>query len=456
MTRASLLFSILSIAAFTACEGGGGDDATDDSIDEDDTSSDDSNATDDSADDSPVGDTSGTIRGTVSVQLYDDSSGERQFVEWANAGYTSFPFGRIFVAAYHERSEADGGGRSFDGDTTVISPSLAGDPYEIHADIEGGNTVTVYAQLDYYVDRVLGTNDPVGFHAWDVVVPNNGTVEGVDITILAPLPSTSSGGGPGGGGCSTVSVSGEVIITLSYAGGQVATFFQDLSGNGPYEVAWWDPSPTGGGATNGYGHTVCADAGQWRLRGAWDNNGNELIDPTDRWGGYSAGNDGDGNPLDSNPITIGSVDLTNYNIAIPLGTEEGFALVPFTALSGTLSMANGGTFDTELAANTTVYVTALKYNPSQDMAVSQLEPYSYSLDTMTWAELQGHAEVGYSMPVPGNTIAYLWAFADEDNDGIINESGEAVASAYGSATGRVPVGSEGASGIDLSMGRPEE
>lgn len=457
MMRVPLLVSVLTLAAFTACTGGPGgddDDNGDDTNIDDTSTSDDSGGGDDS--DEPPGDTSGVIRGTVSVQLYDDSSGERQFVDWADTGYTSFPFGSIFVAAYHDRSEAEGGGRSYDGDTTIAAPTLGGDAYEMSVDIEGGDTVTVYAQLDYWVDRVLGTNDPVGFHAWDVVVPNNGAIEGVDITILAPVPGTSTGGGPGGEGCDSVSVSGEVIISLSYAGGEVATFFQDTSGNGPYVVSWYNPTATGGGATTSYEMNVCANAGQWRLRGAWDNNGNALIDPTDRWGGYSAGNDGDGNPIDSNPITIGSSDLTNYDIAIPLGNEEGFALVPFTALGGVLSMESGATFDAELASGSTVYIAALKYNPAQDMAVSNLEPYSYSLDVLTWSELQGHAEIGYSMPVPGNTIAYLWAFADEDNDGVINESGEAVASAYGSETGRVPVGSEGASGIELSLGRPEE
>lgn len=433
----------------TACVGGPGGDDDDDG---DDTSED--SESDDTGDDTdePPGDTTGVIRGTVTVQLYDDSSGERLFVDYPDVGYTDFPFGKVFVGAYADQSEEDGGGRRFFGDATIDSPTIGGDAYEMNVEIEGGDTVTVYAQVDWWQDRVLGTNDPTGYHPLEVVVPNGGAVEGVDITILAPVYCSEQAVPNCGGGCDVAAISGEVIITVSWAGGDVATFLQDTAGNGPYHVSWATPTADGGGASTPYSITTCQSYGDMRLRGAWDRNGNALIDPRDRWGAYSTGNDGDGNPIDSNPIAVGSTDLSGYNIAIPLGDENPFALVPFTALSGTLSMDTAGSFDAELASGTTVYVVALKYRPNQDMAVSSLDEWSYSMDTHDWAALSGQTELAFSLPVPGDTIAYLWAFADEDGDGVINESGEAVGSYDGSETGRVPIGSEGVSDIALAMG----
>ena len=40
-----------------------------------------------------------------------------------------------------------------------------------------------------------------------------------------------------------------------------------------------------------------------------------------------------------------------------------------------------------------------------------------------------------------NTIVYLWAYADHDNDGRINEEGEAVGAASSDDSGRLPTGS---------------
>lgn len=449
-----LILALFAVAyGSTACQGGPSDD-DDDNQDDSDIDSDDGDDTSTSDDtNEPPGDTTGVIRGTVTVQLYDDSTGERLFVDYPDVGYTSFPFGKVFVGAYADRSEEEGGGRQFFGDTTIDSPSIGGDPYEMNVEIEGGDTVTVFAQVDWWQDRVLGTNDPVGYHPFEVVVPNGGAVESVDITILASVYCSEQAiPSCGGGGCDVTNISGDVVITVSWAGGDVATFLQDTSGNGPYHVSWATPTASGGGATTPYTVASCANYGDMRLRGAWDRNGNELIDPRDRWGAYSTGNDSDGNPIDSNPVAVGSTDLAGYDIAIPLGDENPFALVPFTALSGTLSMDNGGTFDSELTSGTTVYIVAMKYRPNQDMAVSSLDSWSYSMDTLTPADLGGHSDIGFSLPVPGDTIAYLWAFADEDGDGVINESGEAVSSYEGSSTGRIPIGSHGVSDIALAMG----
>ncbi|MCB9795284.1 MAG: hypothetical protein H6741_21485 [Alphaproteobacteria bacterium] len=457
--RTLMILFGLSLVALGCGDNDPGDDSSsgDDSADTDDSSGgDDSNG-----DDSSGGDDSGeeeviaaTITGTVTVQLFTEENESRSFVSWADAGYTSFPFGRIFVGAY---SADESGARTFHADDTVRSPSLTGDAYTLDLELTGVDTVQVYAHLDYHQDRVLGTNDPTGNYGFDIELEDGDAITGVDITILAPLHLDDGGGGGGGEGCDTVEVSGEVLITVSYAGGEVATFLQSTSGAGPYSVGWWQPTAEADGASVTYSMAPCANAGDYRLRGAWDSNGNELIDPRDQWGGYVSGFDEAGEPISANPLTIGSSDLT-ADIVIPITSGEDadpFSIVPFTALSGDVVMASGSNFDEDLPADTTVYVAAMRYRPNLDIGASTLEANAYSVETFSWSDLQGNAAQAFTLPVPANTITYLWAYADTDSDGVLNESGELVATPTGSDTGRISTGNSGYSGITMELTQPE-
>ncbi|MCB9764129.1 MAG: hypothetical protein H6739_30440 [Alphaproteobacteria bacterium] len=446
--RAPFLLSALGLATLLACTHGGGDggDGSDDS------SVDDTEVADDTNGGISV---SGTVRGTVTVQLYDDSTGERLYVDYADVGYDSFPFGKIFVGAYTESEEGeDGPAQEYWGDTTIDSPNIEGDAYEMDVEVEGTDTVWVYAHLDWHQDRVLGTNDPTGHHPVQIVIPDGGSVEDVDITILAPVYCGERANPNCGGPCDTMTISGDVVIAISWAGGDVATYLQGTDGSGPYHVTWDTPTADGGGASTAYELTSCQGRGEVRLRGAWDRNGNELIDPRDRYGAYSASVDGDGNPEDSNPISVASTNLSGYDVVIPLGDEDPFAVVPFTAVSGTVSMEGGGTFDSTLPSGTDVYVAALKYQPQSELSLSQLEAYSYGYEVWDASALSGVESVSFNIPVPSDTIVYMWAYGDTDGDGMINESGEYVGTPNGSTTGRVPTGRTGVADLDVRLALP--
>ena len=122
--------------------------------------------------------------------------------------------------------------------------------------------------------------------------------------------------------------------------------------------------------------------------------------------------------------------------------------MPFVRLSGTVNV-EGGTFD-DLAAGSTVYVTALKYKPNGDFDITDLS-IAYDADEYDWTELTGQSEVPFTVVVPSNTVVYLWAFADENADGIVNESGDYVA-AGGEQSGKVATGTSNSSGLELSLG----
>lgn len=134
--------------------------------------------------------------------------------------------------------------------------------------------------------------------------------------------------------------------------------------------------------------------------------------------------------------------------------------MPFTRLSGTVAMDAGVNFDEPeadggLPVGSTVYVTALKYRPSHEVTVSTLGLYAYATETWTWADLSGQSSRTFNLNVPADTVVYLWAFADHDGDGLLNEpSGEAVASYGTDSSGKIPTGSTGASGLALTLRSP--
>jgi len=185
--------------------------------------------------------------------------------------------------------------------------------------------------------------------------------------------------------------------------------------------------------------------------GAIDSNNNGIIDPDDTTGAYVTAPDENGNP-----INVATADLTDHTIQIPIfgpdGEEEdnGVQLVPFVRLTGSVSSGTG-TFD-DFGAGTKVYVAALKYRSNTSVSLSSVTANAYDLDTFEWTDLSGQAAISYELLVPSNTDMYLWAYADSDLDGTLNEAGEPVASAT-SDWGKISTGTDNLV-FDMTMGAP--
>jgi hypothetical protein len=394
----------------------------------------------DTADEDEESRLEGTISGTVTVQLYTTGEdGEREELSWEDGTGGVFPFGKIYVAAYYEDED---GGQRYVGDTVISSPSIDGNAYTIDARMDGGEDgereVYVYAVLDYYADNIVGNNEPKGSWPSSISFVADTEAEDVDITILSPIYSG------GGGSCDTVTISGDATITQSYNGGDVAVLLVDTAGNGPYHSTMVTPEEDGGGASADYDLYSCAGYGDMVLKGVWDKTGNGMFDPRDRWGAYIVEAD-----VDGNPIHVGSDNLTGYEIQIPLGNESGISLVPFVRLSGTVALQNGSLSD--LPEGATVYVAALKYRPDGQLSVAELQnAYDYDV----FDEPSG-SSLDWGLTVPADSIVYLWAYVDMDGDGVVNESGEYVASGGEDDNGKLPTGSTGVSDIDMNLATAE-
>lgn len=379
-----------------------------------------------------------TIEGTVTVELYTiGADGERASLSWADATGGVYNFGSIFVTAYYV---GDDGADHYVGQTVITSPTTAANPYSMQVQMGEEHDVYVYAVVDYYQDNVVGTNEPKG--VWPEAIPlsDGDEVGDIDITILAPPYGA-------GGSCDTVDITGTDILTDTWAGGDVWTMLVNTSGEGPYHSTSSTPTPSGGGAWASYDLVSCAGYGEMKLVGAWDSNGNGMADPLDKWGAYISGADTDGNP-----VHIGSSDLSGYDVQIPLG-EFGLSIVPFVQISGTVSVQDG-TF-ADLPSGTSVYVAALKFRRSGDFSAAELST-AYDSRSFSPSDLSGESSVEYTLTVPANTIVYLWAYADTDGDGMLNESGEPVASGGTDDSGHFPTGTTSSGGNDLLLATAEE
>jgi len=206
----------------------------------------------------------------------------------------------------------------------------------------------------------------------------------------------------------------------------------DTAGTSMIDASWFETVATEDGASGNYGFETCDDLGQTNLIGAVDSDANLLIDPNDSWGAY-VNTDGE----DGNPIDVDDHNLDDMEVQIPLGDGSGLNIIPFVQLTGTVSVEEGA-FD-DLPAGSMVYVAALKYRPNNDLTVNSLQSIAYDFDEFEWVELTGEAVKDWRLAVPSNTIVYLWAYVDEDVDGIVNESGEAVASGGADNAGTLTV-----------------
>jgi hypothetical protein len=377
-------------------------------------------------DTAPVDHATGNVNGTVSVQLYTDGGEDLVDLSWDEYG-GEFPFGAIFVAAYTV-DETTNAVTYYD-EFVISSPSTTGDAYTLDIDLDDTESVYVYAALDWWPDGVIGTSEPIGTWADPIALIEGDAVNDVDIVISAPLLPT------GGGGGTYLTLSGDVAITQTYTGGDARVMVYDSAGQGPGYVATVTPTATSDGATASFSMPILVDSGDVRLLGAWDNDQNGLIEPTDLWGAYVVEGE------NANPLTAGSTDLGGYTVEIPFGIAP--ALTPFVRLEGQLEYDDFAT----LPAGTVVYVTALRTRPTGDFSVTDLER-GYDWMSFTGVELVGTG-LDYTLVAPASAVAYLWAYADLDGDGVLNESGEPVAS-YG-RTGRISVGSANQSGLDMPL-----
>ena len=385
---------------------------------------------------------SATLEGTVSVVLTKTGEdGTAEMVPWADSTCgDAYPFGWIFLTAYEDDDSLDG--RRYLGEKVIKAPTTGENAFSFDIKKRTEGPVTVFAVVDYWGDRVIGTDDYSSSHPGDVAIVTNGVHSGVDISVF--VPECYSGGGPG---CPTTTVSGDITITNFYADGEAVAMLVDMNGNGPYHEQWTNPTATGGGAEAAYSITTCSNSGDMQLVAAWDSNGNGMADPMDRWGAYAPEPDEDGNP-----INIGSTALTDMTIQVPLGDDGGISVVPFITWSGAVGIHNGSFAD--VPEGTKVYVTALKHRPEHDFSVADLETDSYDTQVFDWAELSGQTTVDYKIQVPANTIAYLWAYADEDGDGVLNEDGDHVGRGGDNSNGKLPTGTTSTTGLDIDMGTP--
>jgi len=400
--------------------------------------------TDDTA--SPIPTISGTISGTVSVELYTlDENGARQYISYEDATGGVFPWQKIFVGAYYT---GPAGVDQYVGTDVVLDPVVGPNPYDINFVTEEATSVYVYAILDYYPDSIVGTDEPRGVYPMEIPLTDGASITDIDITILAPAPGELDGVGGGTGTCDDVSIAGDVIITVTYEGGDVAVMLADTEGQGPYVSTAMTPAEDGGGATGAYELSSCAGYGDMQLLGAWDSDADSMFTPADHWGAYISEPD-----VDGNPINVGYTDLTDYDVQIPLGDGSGLSIVPFVQLSGTVSMA-GGTFD-DLPPGSSVYVAALKYRPNSDLNITETSN-AYDMDVFEWSDLTGQSSADWAIVVPADTIVYLWAYADTDADGFVNEVGDPVAASGEDENGRYPTGTTSTGGISLGLVVPAE
>ena len=380
------------------------------------------------------------IRGNITVELFGtDEDGERYPIDWASSGYDDWPFGPIFVANYSASdTDADGVSR-YAGTRVLYNPEMGTTEYEMKVGLFEEGDVYAYAAIDMLDDGVVSTDDPRGVWPSPIPVQNGDEIEGIDILILTEARNEII--------CEDgreVTIKGEANVNVDYWGGHIAVMVMDSEGNGPFHVALAEDAPTGPGASTEYTLEVCADYGEMQLISCWDANLNGLHDPGDRWGVFSV----DGN-VDSNPIFVGSANLTNYPVYMPLGDRPGVDILPFVTMRGTLSLRDG--LLSSLPTGSAAHVVALKYRPNTGFDPTQAG-INFDIQSFTWSELSSATgPLDWSLTVPSETFVYLWAYADTDADGLVNERGEPIASGGSEVTGKVPTGTEGFGGILMEL-----
>ena len=393
------------------------------------------------------------IEGTVRVQLFtEDSGGDVDFISWPSS-YDGFPFGRVWVGA--RNANLNSNDLSDSGTTTVDAPTSAGDTYTMGVRVNGPTQMLVYGALDYWDNDIIHTTDPFGNHPQQVTVNPGETLSGVDFTILAPYTDLEGRSAADAAAedqldershCDDVTITGPFeVVQAGYPGGNGMAMLRTREGDGPFD--WGEAVLTetedGTGAAGTYSISTCADLGYVRLVGRWDNNRNQLYDPHDQYGAFSVQSG-----VDGNPIAIASVDLSGYRVEAPVESDDPINVVPFVQLSGTLSMPEG--FDA-LPTGASVMVAATKYRLQGDIAVDDFDDNTYGFEVFEWPDITGTSSLNWSMVVPTDTLIYLWAYADENANGVVNESGEAVASGGEDDNGRMVTSADSTEPLNLIL-----
>ncbi len=394
---------------------------------------------DDQNDDDPDDETiSGIIRGTVTVQaIQAEDDGTEEDISWTDAGITEFPYGAIIVTAVAVGKD---GSATLVGTDTIEEPSLDGDDYRVKVELDKkSRDVRVYATLDYYQDRVMGTNDFVGIYAESLVIHDGTEAENVNMTIRTPTYT-------GGGECDVVSVSGELGINDEVNGSDAAVMLMQSDGTGPYwgRTSWVSPIADDGGASADYTISLCAGSGELQLIGAWDTNDNGWIDASDSWGAYAVEPS-----VDGNPIIVGTEDLTEMDVEIPLGDGPStLAILPFIRMTGSIVFGSGS-FDAMWPSGD-LYLMALKSPPSGEATAVDLMERAY--DTSVWEaeDLVGVSDLTYQLNLPANTMVYLRLYIDVDGDGWVGEFGEPMLMRGEDADGGTALGTADISDLDFA------
>lgn len=410
---------------------------------------------------------SGEVQGTVWVQLYTEnaSDGSREYVAWEDSIFSEgFPFGAIFVGASNQVD----GVEWFRGSDTIPTPSIEGDPYSLLVSLPEAGPVRLSATLDLFADGVLSTDEPFGIYPLEVEVTDGSSVADKDIVVLVDYDLAQAwwgwsddGGGSGGGwgtdwgggsgeGCEDpVTLAGNAVLGSPWAGGDVAVLVYDTDGVGPYAWVRDEPVVEKGVASlpfslGGY----CGSPESIRLLGAWDNNGNGLIDAEDLWGAYVTEPDVNGNPL-----VVGTESRSDLVVQVPLGDGRAdISVVSFVRLSGEVLLNGGDSFD-ELPEGSVLYVAASMYRPVGDISIDSLERNSYDVRSFDASDFAGSTSLAYSLWSPGNTIVYLWGFVDHGPvpDEVVNTRDETVGAGGSEIGGRVSTGTSDQSGLDINL-----
>ena len=334
----------------------------------------------------------------------------------------NFPFGKLYVGAFFYMEDGIPDYIAYD---IIENPTPTDNLYEmtITMDPTLGSEYRVFAVLDYYQDNITGTDEPIGGYPQALPLSEDFAQPDVDFAVLSPMYvprepcETTPSGEP-----RSVTIEGVANITQTWTGGDVAVYLMEAGAVGPVHYTTATPVALGGGAEAEYQLEACEDLGYVSLRGCWDRNFNGMFEPMDQYGSYISEPNQSGNP-----ISVKYSNLAGYDLQIPLHSSGGLRLLPFMSISGKIKASGGFESITE---GGTLHVAALKFRPQGSISVQDIEEVqSYDMQTFEWEELVGKSEIDYKLMAPKQTITYLWAYIDVDDNGYVNESLEPIASA---------------------------
>lgn len=430
---ATLIFSL------TSCGGdAGGDGKPDDDGDDTDDVGEDTAGDDTGEDSGDEPDGPATLSGTVRVALtWVDDAGDVIEYDWDEATGGSYVFGAVFVAVYTEDEQT--GVQTYHDTYTIPAPALEGDPWELIVDApEDAGALHLYAAADYWGDGILGSDEPIAVWPEALVLEPGEVRSDMELTIAAPWEPYWWAINHPGGSCDTLTLDGTADVVSDYAsGGRCVALLYDTADLGPYYWGFFTPTDHGDGTADGpWSFASCVGYGDMKLLGACDSDLSGLIDPADAWGTVVEGSD------DDNPIQVEQDSLAGLVLSIPY---EGVRanVTPFVTLSGTVVPAESfGTWP----EGSTLYVAALQTPAGADISTTSLST-AYDFATFSGDDLAG-ASVDYELIVPPSRTVYVWAFADTDGDGVLNEPGEPIGNPSG---GRVVVGRTSETELDIAL-----